>query len=243
MGLDLEFLNRVVDLELPGGRCADGVLAGVHPSRRRGNSPEFKEFRVYGIGDSPREIDWRLSARRDDLQIRLHTDETRLSCRIVLDCSRSLDFQGENAKRTKFELAQMMAAAFIVIGGRQNDSTGLTLLGEKRLNFFPASATVDHRQRQLDAVAKARPVEKGCALADELGRLAESAPRHSLAVAVSDFYVAPDGLRPQLAALAAREVRCLLLRVLDPAETALEWRDPVVAVDLETGVELEVRPD
>ena len=80
-------------------------------------------------------------------------------------------------------------------------------------------------------------------MADELGRLAESAPRHSLAVAVSDFYVAPDGLRPQLAALAAREVRCLLLRVLDPAETALEWRDPVVAVDLETGVELEVRPD
>ncbi|MBC8187270.1 MAG: DUF58 domain-containing protein, partial [Proteobacteria bacterium] len=62
------------------------VLAelGVRPKRMRGDGQEFESLREYVVGDEPRRIDWRATARRGRLIVRNHRhEETRTIPRVV----------------------------------------------------------------------------------------------------------------------------------------------------------------
>ncbi len=241
--LDLEFLSRVSNLTLRAGMLVDGTLTGMHPSPKPGSSPEFREYRSFRPGDSPRDIDWRASARRDETLLRLRDDETRLSCRILLDCSRSLDYGGKKAVFAKFDYARLLSAALILILQRQCDAAGLTLLGDTVLGDHGVSLRRTNQMRMLEALEQMTPKATDCALLPELARLASAAQRRSMLIVISDFYTDPDQLHRRLEALGERKIRTLLLQILDPSEIELEWDDPVLAVDLENGRELLIHPD
>ena len=110
--LDIAGLAGLDRIEIRAGMLVEGFLAGIHRSPRKGNCPEFREFRDYRAGDSIRDIDWRASGRSDRLQLRIRDDETDLKCRIVLDVSRSLDYKGKKAAMSKWEYSRTLAAFF-----------------------------------------------------------------------------------------------------------------------------------
>ena len=124
--LDISGLAGLDRIEIRAGMLVEGFLAGIHRSPRKGNCPEFREFRDYRAGDSIRDIDWRASGRSDRLQLRIRDDETDLKCRIVLDVSRSLDYKGKKAAMSKWEYARTLAAALILLLQHQGDAAGLT---------------------------------------------------------------------------------------------------------------------
>jgi uncharacterized protein (DUF58 family) len=66
------------------------VLAtlGVRPRRRRGDGLDFESLREYVIGDEPRRIDWRATARRGRPIVRTHRHEESRTVLLALDCSR-----------------------------------------------------------------------------------------------------------------------------------------------------------
>ena len=66
------------------------VLAtlGVRPKRLRGDGLEFDSLRDYVIGDEPRRIDWRATARRGRPIVRTHRHEESRTVLIVVDRSR-----------------------------------------------------------------------------------------------------------------------------------------------------------
>lgn len=66
------------------------VLAslGVRPRRQRGDGLEFDSLREYVIGDEPRRIDWRATARRGRPIVRTHRHEESRTVLLVLDHSR-----------------------------------------------------------------------------------------------------------------------------------------------------------
>ncbi len=66
------------------------VLAslGVRPKRKRGDGLEFESLREYVIGDEPRRIDWRATARRGRPIVRTHRHEESRTILLVLDRSR-----------------------------------------------------------------------------------------------------------------------------------------------------------
>ncbi|WP_100447350.1 DUF58 domain-containing protein [Glycomyces xiaoerkulensis] len=63
---------------------ADGV-AGVHRSRRLGDSGELAEVRLYQPGDRLRRIDWRTSARSQDLYVNATLSERDTDVTLILD--------------------------------------------------------------------------------------------------------------------------------------------------------------
>lgn len=63
---------------------ADGV-AGVHRSRRMGDSGELAEVRLYQPGDRLRRIDWRTSARSQDLYVNATLSERDTDVTLILD--------------------------------------------------------------------------------------------------------------------------------------------------------------
>ena len=231
--LDIAGLAGLDRIEIRAGMLVEGFLAGIHRSPRKGNCPEFREFRDYRAGDSIRDIDWRASGRSDRLQLRIRDDETDLKCRIVLDVSRSLDYKGKKASMSKWEYARTLAAALILLLQHQGDAAGLTLLGRRAEQEFPPSPRESHRLRMFRALDRT-PAADAFHLAPCLTRLAGETAKGMLTVVISDFYLAPESLRDALDAVAAARSKALL---------ELEWDGPVLLTDPEGEARLIVHPD
>lgn len=240
--LDIAGLAGLDRIEIRAGMLVEGFLAGIHRSPRKGNCPEFREFRDYRAGDSIRDIDWRASGRSDRLQLRIRDDETDLKCRIVLDVSRSLGYKGKKAALSKWEYARTLAAALILLLQHQGDAAGLTLLGRRAEQEFPPSPRESHRLRMFRALDRT-PVADAFHLAPCLTRLAGETAKGMLTVVISDFYLAPESLRDALDAVAAARSKALLFQVLDDSELELEWDGPVLLTDPEGEARLIVHPD
>ncbi|HLU27156.1 MAG TPA: DUF58 domain-containing protein [Glycomyces sp.] len=60
-------------------------VAGVHRSRRTGDSGELAEVRLYQSGDRLRRIDWRTSARSQDLYVNATLSERDTDVTLILD--------------------------------------------------------------------------------------------------------------------------------------------------------------
>jgi uncharacterized protein (DUF58 family) len=73
------------------------VLAslGVRPRRRRGEGLEFESLREYVVGDEPRRIDWRATARRGRPIVRSHRHEESRTVLLAVDCSRLMGSRAE----------------------------------------------------------------------------------------------------------------------------------------------------
>src|SRR5947209_960068 len=78
-----ELLDALRGVTWPARRTIRGPAAGTHPSRQRGVSPEFTEYRPYRQGDDPRRLDWKLLARTDRAFLRITNDRATLGTVLV----------------------------------------------------------------------------------------------------------------------------------------------------------------
>lgn len=80
------------DLTLKGRRLAHAALLGVHSSAQRGRGLEFQEVRPYVAGDDPRNIDWRVTARRGRPHTKLFHEERERPVWLLVDLQPGLFF-------------------------------------------------------------------------------------------------------------------------------------------------------
>lgn len=65
--------------------ASNGGLPGAFASHRRGHGTDFDDLRSYSPGDDMRHIDWRASARTDELHTRLYREEKEHRSSIICD--------------------------------------------------------------------------------------------------------------------------------------------------------------
>lgn len=118
-------LDAVRGVRWPGRRPVARPQPGAHPSRLRGTSAEFSEYRPYRQGDDPRRIDWKLLARSDRAYVRLATDRALLPTTIVVDGSASMAFP--EATLGKWRLAADVALGLAAVAQGQGDPTGIVV--------------------------------------------------------------------------------------------------------------------
>lgn len=80
------FLSRK---HLPSRLARLRELEGQHPALVRGQGTEFDSLREYVVGDDVRSIDWRATARRNDVVVRTWRPERDRRVLIVLDTGRT----------------------------------------------------------------------------------------------------------------------------------------------------------
>ncbi|MGI3785793.1 MAG: DUF58 domain-containing protein, partial [Janthinobacterium lividum] len=66
-------------------RQLDGRVQGGHRTARRGSGLDFAGLRPYAEGDDARHIDWNVTARLDEAQVREFTEDRELTSWLVLD--------------------------------------------------------------------------------------------------------------------------------------------------------------
>jgi uncharacterized protein (DUF58 family) len=218
-------LDAVRGVRWPAARRVAGATLGAHPSKLRGNSSEFSEFRPYRQGDDPRRVDWRLLARSDRAYVRLTTDRATLRTAILVDASASMAFPLPDL--TKWVRAREIAVALAAVAHAEADPVGLTIAADAPVTLTPRArrSVIVEMIRALDGTAPAGAP----ALAPLL-----SAARAPRVVVVSDLLGDVDELTAaaKLRIAAGGEVIIVHLvatEELDPPAEALLAVDPEIA--------------
>src|SRR6187401_3309455 len=150
----LEFLARAKK---------QGGMSGRHTSPNKGFSVVFAEHRQYMPGDDIRDLDWRVFAKTDKYYIKQYIEETNLRATIVLDCSGSMKYRGEQAARvegkkvSKFEYAQYLAASLAYLMIKQQDAVGLVTFDDRIRSYVKAASRPSQVRLVLGEIDKAEP--------------------------------------------------------------------------------------
>jgi uncharacterized repeat protein (TIGR01451 family) len=219
-------------IDLSARRMASAVNGGSFRSRFIGpGGTDFAEARPY-LGEDMREIDWKTSAKKDELYAKKFELERDMPLMLVIDISRSGRFGTTGTdKRTAIEDA---AAVLALAAAHSNVRVGAVLISDRVEQVFPARGGSRHAMMIVDAILKAEPTGTATDLKPGLEAAGKLLGSRAMVAVLSDF-IAPD-FKDALGALASRhDVRAI--RVTDPAEMGpLPDVGLLPVVDAETGV-------
>jgi uncharacterized protein (DUF58 family) len=197
--------------------------------RVRGGDTEFERLRPYQVGDEIRHVDWRASARRDDLTVRQFQAESNQNVVFALDVGRGM--RGDTGGLSAVDHALNAALLTADVALRGGDKAGLMVFDEIPRRFVaPTGGRAGGRKLTRAVYA----LEAGLAATDY--RAAMSFLRGQVRVR-SLFIVFTNLLDPRSAKELASSVKslmprhlplCVLLRDTDVESLATA---PVAAVD------------
>ncbi|KUG06122.1 DUF58 domain-containing protein [Solirubrum puertoriconensis] len=239
--LDAAALLALRNLPLVARLIAEGGQAGLHPSRRRGAGMEFSQYRPYQPGDDLRRLDWRLAARSDRYYIRESDVDTRLTVRLVLDASASMNHP-DSAGVSKLDYARLLLAGLAYVAQQQGDAVGFYAVQATGLQTVPPRSDAGQLQRlyhALGAVQAAGSLPGAPTLAPLFGRQGST-----VTVVLSDLYDLEEGsqLEQVLTHLRAAGGEVMVLHLLAPNELTLDYPNTATLEDLETGQRLQLDP-
>jgi uncharacterized protein (DUF58 family) len=129
-------------LELLRRQGRDGVRSGS--LRVRGGDTEFERLRPYQRGDEVRHVDWRASARRDDMTVRQFQTESNQNIVFALDVGRGMrgETRGESSAAhglTALDHALNAALLTADVALRGGDRAGLLVFDDAPRTFVAPS--------------------------------------------------------------------------------------------------------
>jgi uncharacterized protein (DUF58 family) len=226
-------------------RRLDGRLAGGYRTAHKGIGTDLAGLREYVEGDDARYIDWNATARLNEPQLRLFTEDRELTVWLVLDRSASMTVgaPGRGKQDVLTELALILARLF----SRGGNRVGALLYDTGTVRTVPPGSGRTHvlrigaelaRTAGSDRRGRAGRYSRTTDLAAMLDAVAKLARRRALIVVISDFIGDGDWERSLLRLVPRHEV--VALRVVDAADDALPDAGLVVVEDAETGEQLVI---
>jgi len=192
-------------------RQLDGAVA----LRARGQGTEFDSLRDYVAGDDVRAIDWRATARRQEVVVRTWRPERDRTLLLVLDTSRTSAGRVGDAPR----LDACLDAALLLsaLASRAGDRVELLAFDRETRAAVEGARRDEVLPRMVDAMAGLEPVlveGDGRRLVSEVLKRTR---RRSLVVLFTSLDTAPleQGLLPVLGSLTSRHT-LMLASVADP---------------------------
>jgi uncharacterized protein (DUF58 family) len=232
-------------------RRLDGRIQGGYRTPRRGSGLDFAGIRPYEERDDARHIDWNVTARLDELQVREFNEDRELTTWLVLDRSASMVVGGPG--RGKQDVLAELALILARVLGRNGNRVGAILydgaLRAKRAapmnadagttRIIPPGTGRGHalrigRDLDREADSRAAATTDLAAMLDTVASLA----RRCLVVVISDFIGTGEWQRPLIRLAHRNDV--VALRVVDSADEALPEIGLIVVEDAETGEQLLV---
>ncbi len=230
-----ETLKKLRKIEIRTARLANDQLAGSYHSVFKGRGMAFSEVRQYQPGDDVRFIDWNVSARFNDVFVKLFAEEREMTVMLLVDLSASGQFG--SVARPKIETAAEVAALLAFSAIKNNDRVGLILFTDRVERFVPPKKGKGHVLHVVQEILEARPEHTGTNLNAALTMLGQLARKRSVAFLVSDFLA--DGYEQSLR-IASKRHDLIPVQISDPREEQLPDVGIALLEDLESGDVMEV---
>jgi uncharacterized protein (DUF58 family) len=193
-------------------RVALTVAQGVHGRRRVGQGETFWQFRRYEFGDPAQLIDWRQSAKSQNVFVRENEWEAAQSVWLWRDASGSMRYHSDRLLPEKLERADLLLLALMALLVRGGER--VALLGS---GLMPSTGRGTFH-RLAEAVLRDSAGAGGVDLP-----AFESLPRYAQLVLIGDFLSPIEEIQASVGRFAAQGCRGHLVQILDPAEVTLPF--------------------
>lgn len=210
-----------------------GRFKGELRSTKKGSAVEFADFRDYAPGDDLRNIDWNIYARLERPYIKLFEETEDIAVRILIDCSRSMDWGDPN----KFDYAKALAGCIAFVS--LNNLNWVSVYGFSSkidARFLPHRGSA-HIAPALNFVENLG-AEGATNLIAAVKQIRAERSSSGLVVIVSDLF--DDTLEYALGILADRRREIIIIHLLCPQELNPETVGDIRLIDSETGEKREV---
>lgn len=158
--LDAGLAARLDRLDVLSRKMFAGKLPGERRSKRRGQSVEFDDYRMYLPGDDLRHVDWNVFARLDRFFIKLFREDEDLSVSIVIDTSPSMraGFAQPNAavpegRPSKLAYALRLAMALAYVGLVNQNRVSIATFGGDPAAGLPRRLAPMRGRRNVERAA------------------------------------------------------------------------------------------
>ena len=245
-------IKDLSNLELLAKQVVEGFIIGLHKSPFHGFSAEFAEHRLYNVGESMKNIDWKVYGRTDKMYSKRYEEETNLRCQILLDVSSSMYFpDAAKPADNKMGFSALAAAALMNLLMKQRDAFGLSVFDTVVHEHTKAKSAMTHYRYLLGILdrylSEKQHLNKKTEATNAIHQIADSIHKRSLVCIFSDMFEDNDnteGLFSALQHLKYNKHEVVLFHVVDKSKEldfAFENR-PTIFVDMESGERVRLQP-
>ncbi len=193
-------------------RVAAILAQGVHGRRRAGQGETFWQYRQYHNSDTANHIDWRRSARGDQVYVRENEWEAANTVYIWRDGAPGMQWSSGDTLPLKIDRATILGMATASLLMRSGERC--SVLGESER---PRSGRLGLERITRRLANSAGPVST----------LGSEIPAFARLIILSDFLEGADLWRDRLAQLSSRRAKGVLVQIIDPAERDFPYKGRV----------------
>ena len=228
--LPRELIKSVKHLEIVARRAVNDQLAGRYHSSFKGQGIDFADVREYQPGDDIRVIDWKVSARMDDLYVKQFQEEREMTVVLLVDISGSQHFGTKD--KLKQETAAEIAALIAFSAIKNNDRVGLLTFSDRVEKYLKPKKGRKHVLRVITEILTPGESGRKTDIETALHYLSRVLSKRAVVFVISDFM--DDGFSTALR-IANRRHEIIPVIVSDPMEFVLPNMGLVNFEDPETG--------
>jgi uncharacterized protein (DUF58 family) len=185
----------------------------IRQTRRLGAGTEFTELREYAVGDDPRLIDWKATARRNRPLIRVLEPEQEQTIIILLDRGRLMTANIQGLQRFDLGLNATLSLALAAI--QRGDKVGVGVFDRTLHTWMPPQRGQQHMSQIIDRLSRIQPDLLEPDYVGAINTVISRQNRRALVVIITDIVdtIASAELLTALSRLAPRYLPfCVTLR-------------------------------
>jgi uncharacterized protein (DUF58 family) len=157
---------------------------GINLLRDMGLGTEFESLRQYCVGDDLGKIDWKASARRNELIVKNYQVEREQCVVVAIDMGRSSASEFAGKSRLDYYVEAAILLAYVVL--KQGDSFGLIAFGSKVEQYLPPVKGLKALSTVIESMAKLQPELRESDYAGAMQYLSRRHRKRSLVVVMSE---------------------------------------------------------
>ncbi len=228
-----ELQKMIRRVEIRSKRMASELFSGEYHSSFKGKGIEFSNVREYQYGDDVRAIDWNTSARKNELYVKLFTEERERVLMLVVDGSASMLF-GSRERRKK-ELALELSAVLAFSAIQNNDKVGLLVFTDRVETFIAPRKGRQHVLVILEELFRLEPTSRKTDIDAALSFVRYAIKRHAIIFLMTDLV---DNNYERGMKLLNTRHDFVLVYLSDPLDKAIPLSALVEVEEPETGLRI-----
>ncbi|PSB34938.1 DUF58 domain-containing protein [filamentous cyanobacterium Phorm 46] len=154
-------------------------------SQKLGMGTEFAELREYGIGDDPRLIDWKATARHERPLVRVLEPEREQTLVILLDRGRLMTARVQGLKR--FDWGVNAALSLASAGLHRGDRVGVGVFDREITTWIPPERGQHQLSKLIERLAPIQPVLLEPDYVGAVTKVVNQQNRRALVVLITDL--------------------------------------------------------
>lgn len=180
-----DLLKKVRKIEIKTKGLSKHIFSGEYHSAFKGRGMSFSEVRDYQYGDDVRNIDWNVTARYGETQVKVFEEEREMTLMLLVDLSASSLYGTKS--QFKSDLIAEISAVLAFSASTNNDKVGAILFTDRIEKYIPPKKGKQTILRIIREILNHETQGKGTDLDLALKYLSNIQKKRTITFILSDF--------------------------------------------------------